>query len=103
MQAGHSNVRISKPGGPGAIRASIVAIWHVGHGGRGWGNTVARPYQTARALQNSQSPVVAESGAVMEPAWNFRDSAAVPFCTHFKIIDASPADDAPRIQIGTMA
>ena len=41
-------------------------------------------------------------GAVMEPALNFRDSAAVLFCSHFKIIDASPANDAPGFKSGQL-
>jgi len=32
-QAGHSNVRMSKPEAPGVIRASIVIAVHFGHGG----------------------------------------------------------------------
>ena len=34
----------------------------------------------AGALQNSQSPVVAE-GAVMQPAWNQRDPVAGQYCS----------------------
>jgi hypothetical protein len=56
----------------------------------------------AGALQNSQSPVDTE-GAVIESASNSRNSAAVPFCSHSKIINASLANyDIPGFKLGQL-
>jgi hypothetical protein len=55
--------------GPGVTRASTVLVWHVGQIGRRMGMMLS-PLVQAGALQNSQSPVVAEGdgdGASMEP------------------------------------
>jgi hypothetical protein len=67
-QAGHPNVRISKPDGPGVISASMVIVWHAGQGGRRIIMMLA--LDQAGALQNSQSPVDAErvgDQATMDP------------------------------------
>jgi hypothetical protein len=48
---------MSKPDGPGVIRASIVVLWHFGHGGLGMVMMLA--LNQAGALQNSQSPLTA--------------------------------------------
>jgi hypothetical protein len=56
---------MSKPEGPGVMRASIVVIWHTGQGGR-WINMMLRLDRAG--ARHSQSPIVAKKGAVMEPA-----------------------------------
>jgi len=73
---------MSKPMGPGVIRASTVLVWHVGQIGRRMGMMLS-PLVQAGALQNSQSPVDTE-GAMMNQLWNLRDPAADQFCSFSK-------------------
>jgi hypothetical protein len=77
---GIRNVRMSKPAGPGVMRASIVLVSHTGQRGRGR-VVMMLALDQAGALQNSQSPVAAVNGAVMEPPWTTIHFGTVPFCS----------------------
>lgn len=83
-QAGHSNVRMSKPDGPGVIRASIVIVWHLGQGGRRM--IMMHALGTGGSATLSQSPGSCREGTVMEPicsAGSIRDGQ---YRSRFKII-----------------
>jgi len=51
---------MSKPQGPGVMRASIILVWHAGQSGR-W-MIIMLALDQAGALQNSQSPIDAVNG-----------------------------------------
>jgi len=48
LHAGHSNVRMSKPMGPGVTRASTVLVWHVGQIGRRMGMMLSPLFRRER-------------------------------------------------------
>ena len=63
---------MSKPDGPGVIRASIVVLWHFGHGGLRMVMMLA--LNQAGALPNSQSPETAiEMRRCNKIAWAVSD------------------------------
>jgi hypothetical protein len=82
---------MSKPEGPGVMRASMVLVWHAGQGGRkmimmlrlGSGGSVTELSVTGRC----------RSGAVIKQPWNLRTSNAVPFCSLSKVNDLGLKSD----------
>jgi hypothetical protein len=58
-----------KPEVPWVISASIVGVWHFGHGGLR-NAIMALALKEAGALQNSESPIDAVMGAVMQFPWD---------------------------------
>ena len=83
IAAGHSNVRMPKPEGPGVVRASMVLVWHAGQSGRRM--IMMLDLDEAGALPNSQSPMVAYGGAVMEPSCASELGARGQYCSFIKI------------------
>src|SRR6476620_2484397 len=84
---------MSKPMGPGVIRASTVLVWHVGQIGRRMGMMLS-PLVQAGALQNSQSPVDTEGGGdepTVEPPRSRRWSILLIF---EKLIGRNPIKQA---------
>jgi hypothetical protein len=55
--------------GTGVISASIVGVWHFGHGGLR-NAIMVLALKEAGALQNSESPIDAVMGAVMQFPWD---------------------------------
>lgn len=72
---------MSKPEGPGVMRASMVLVWHAGQGGRRM--IMMLRLGSGGSVQNSQSPVDAVMGG---DATNmlFRVSKFLVNTAHFK-------------------
>jgi hypothetical protein len=92
---------MSKPRGPGVIRANVVLVRHAGHSGR----MMIMMLRLGSDGSVSELSVIGicRVRAVMEPASNFRNSAAVPFCSHSKLIDLSLANyDTRGFKLGQL-
>jgi hypothetical protein len=92
---------MSKPKRPGVIRANVVLVRHAGQSGRMMIMMLRLGFRRERYRTLSHRYLPGRGGD--EPASNFRDSAAAPFCSHSKIINASLANyDTAGFKLGQL-